>query len=297
VSKKIYGILIIISAILCLTACQISGQEKEQQVNTESSQEIGTSSEQNTDNTDETVSDTSESQVCLSTEGQTTDMSTHQQTTDVNTEQAPTTTDADIVKTTENEKVSSAPYEDSTDFIFYFQDNNQPWSEYPHGSSVMRSSGCGTTSLAMVLATLTGDSDKYTPGTIAQYEREHNISTPNQDVDSIPLLCKELDTGCEAEYYSGSLDLDLVDATLEKGGYIILDAIADTGDESARVFANYNHYIVIRGGNQTDGYYIANSLYRFSADNSSYRYAPQNERCIPAKEFHSSYYYTIQKSE
>lgn len=203
--------------------------------------------------------------------------------------------DTQVEQTTQFISSEQSQSEDDTNFVFYFQDNNQPWSDDPHGSSTISSSGCGTTSLAMVLATLTGDTEKYTPGTIAEYQRENEIPTPNQQVDTIPLLCEKMDTGCCAEYHSGNLDLDLVDETLESGGYIILDAIADTGDESAYIFANYNHYIVIRDGNQKDGYYIANSLYRFSEKGSGYQYAPQNTTCIPAEKFTASYYYTILK--
>lgn len=182
------------------------------------------------------------------------------------------------------------------EFVFYFQDYDQPWSDLPHGKSTVRKSGCGTVSLAMCLATLTGDEESYTPDKLAIYMEEHDMDTPNMDVDCIPTLCEVLDTGCYAETYYGDLDFDIVDQTLKEGGFIILDQIADTGKKyNKEVFGRLNHYVVIRRGNQKKGYYIANSLYGYSKEGSTAKYAPQNGTRIPKKMFKAHYYYTIKK--
>lgn len=201
--------------------------------------------------------------------------------------------------TESSEEVVSSEEEKSwqdEDFVFYFQDYDQPWSDYPHGTTTVSKSGCGTVSLAMCLATLTGDEKHYTPGRLARYMEKHEVLTPNVDVDSIPNMCRLLKSGCHADTYYGNLDFDLVDETLKHGGFIILDQIAETGKKyNTQVFGRLNHYVVIRGGNQEDGYYIANALYGYSKEGSKAKYAPQNGSRIPKKMFKASYYYTIEK--
>lgn len=178
-------------------------------------------------------------------------------------------------------------------FIFYFQDHDQDWSQMEHGESTMEKSGCGTVCLSMVLTSMTGDIESYTPAKIAQFMVDEHIAAPNESDNSIPVTNRCLNTGLEIKKYENDLDLDLVDETLEKGGYIIIDQFKYTSSEIANVFAARNHYMVIRGGNQEDGYYIANPLWAYSSDGSEVRYAPQNYTQIPAEMFHAFYYYTV----
>lgn len=199
--------------------------------------------------------------------------------------------ESSMEETTEREKT----WRDE-DFVFYFQDHDQPWSAYPHGSSTVAKSGCGTVSLAMCLVTLTGDEDAYNPGKLAEYMEEHDMETPNQDVDCIPKLCEAMNTGCHADTYYGDLDFEIVDETLKKGGFIILDQEAETGNElNNQVFSRINHYIVIRRGRQKKGYYIASSLYGYSSEDSNVAYAPQNGTKFSKEMFQARYYYAILK--
>ena len=191
---------------------------------------------------------------------------------------------------TETEKETGSSTEDG--FVFYFQEDPL-YADLPHGSSTISRSGCGTVSLAMVLSTLTGDKEAYSPDKLASFMEEEGIAPPNKSTEAIVTLCQKMNTGCTAVLHFGDVSYKVVDETLASGGFVILDQLA--GDK--KTFAGFNHYIVIRGGCKEEGYQVANSLYRFSKEGSTESYAPQNSAIIPAEEFISSYYYTITKDE
>jgi len=61
-------------------------------------------------------------------------------------------------------------------YCVYFNQTEEPWASMPYSSSTIRASGCGPTSLAIVISTLTGQS--VTPQTLCNYAANNGYYVP-----------------------------------------------------------------------------------------------------------------------
>lgn len=200
-------------------------------------------------------------------------------------------------------KGSNADPKNHKVWTIYAQGDSK-WGSHPHSTSDPKDSiayeGCGTCASAMVLAYFTGDDESYTPDKVADIQRKLKIGFPNINNQSVVKIFNEAykDLGLKAEYFaSNKIDLDKLDACLEKGGCAIVDYPHTVNGIDQLWAQGSGHYVVICAGNKKDGYRTVDS--NSGHENGTRgvaKYAPYSEQ-IWAKEFIQpcTYYYLISR--
>lgn len=159
--------------------------------------------------------------------------------------------------------------------------------------ATMASAGCGVFSTSMVMA---GLDSSITPPTVLQAINNAGKLGPHQDTTTIPWLWNEAfkNLGYKSSVAKyDALNLDNVDKILASGGFIIKDYHGSFFNDWG---GGAGHYVAIVGGNQTNGYVIRDSGWRYHTDNNGKKYTMATD-LIPASlvNHHTSgdYYYEI----
>ncbi len=144
---------------------------------------------------------------------------------------------------------SSCPQAASTgDFVYYSQ-YDPAWANSSYGSSTIQPSGCGPTSMAMIVATLKGDTS-ITPKTIAtKYARFY---IPGMGSSHGLFGAVAGDYGLKSENLGA--DEAKVRAALEAGALIV------SGGSGPAPYTNSGHIIVIRAVTDNGKYLVGNPL-------------------------------------
>lgn len=131
------------------------------------------------------------------------------------------------------------------DFVYYSQ-YDSAWASKPYGSSgkTILESGCGPTSMAMIISTLTGQ--KVTPDKVASWGGRYYIPGQGSSHDLFPAAAKNW--GLRATFI-GKNNESAVKDVLGKGGMVV------GGGSGSNPYTGSGHVIVIRGVT-TDGKYI-----------------------------------------
>lgn len=148
-----------------------------------------------------------------------------------------------------------------------------------------------------------GDTAKapiYSPPAIREkgYEKYGYIPYTAGERGAIPDLFKlypEANVTCSSDK-SGDFDLDELDSVLAKGGCAIVCYNKSVTKDGVCVWTTGGHYVVIRGGNQKDGYLAAdpNSNHSENGATGIADWRPYNSNVFPKEVVKStSYYYYI----
>jgi hypothetical protein len=133
--------------------------------------------------------------------------------------------------------------------MVYYKQTDPKWADSSYGSSTIGTSGCAPTSMAMVVATLTGNS-KITPETIANKYASHYHAGEGSDWGIFPDVAG--DYGITSKDIG--LDFDAAAKAIKAGGLVIISV--DPG-----FFTNSGHIMVIRAiTDDGKGFYLANPL-------------------------------------
>lgn len=117
-------------------------------------------------------------------------------------------------KTQENISADAMP-EDGIPYLFQF---DEPWKNIPYGDAQMEQTGCGPTSLAMVLSFLTGQN--FSPADIASWAQENGYYV--EGAGSSWSLFTDYPPLWNIEVQTGSDDPDILAAQLAEGGVALL---------------------------------------------------------------------------
>lgn len=120
--------------------------------------------------------------------------------------------------------------------VVYYNQGDAAWSGFPYGSSTIGSSGCGPTSMAICISTLTGK--KVTPRMTCDWAGKHGYYVKNvgSDHSVIPGLAKHYKVKCKGV---GISKKEVVKALRSKK---LVVANMDPGH-----FTNNGHFIVLTG--------------------------------------------------
>lgn len=132
-------------------------------------------------------------------------------------------------------------------FVYYSQ-YDPAFANSPYGSSTVRESGCGPTSMAMVVATLTGNTG-VTPKVIAGKYGGYNIPGAGSSHSLFGAVAS--DYGLDEKPITTEAD---VKSILQSGGLIVA---AGTG---ADPYTDIGHIVVIRGISSGGAYLVGNPL-------------------------------------
>ena len=162
--------------------------------------------------------------------------------------------------------------------------------------------GCGSLSTSIVCAHYSGDDSEssycYPSKTANEYYSKHN--QPNRSNTAITSFFNEWhpELGLTATIYWNDIDLNELDRVLSQGGACIADFQSYTKYNGRSVWTSGGHYVTIIGGNQTDGYRVADSNGGHSTGGSGIsEWAPYSEHTFEAEYIqHPWYYYLIEKN-
>lgn len=119
-------------------------------------------------------------------------------------------------------------------YVVYFQ-GDPAWASHPYGSSTIKASGCGPSSLAMVVTNLTGK--QVTPIETADWGTAHNMYIPGAGSSHDLLRLGPTNWGLKSQAITASQ----IASTLQQGGLILASG---TG---SLPFSKGGHIISIRG--------------------------------------------------
>lgn len=157
--------------------------------------------------------------------------------------------------------------------------------------------GCGLCATCVVAEHFTGNTKKYLPnkmnhevvdGTMGAYQSQYAITKFFSKHTEIPVTC--------SLKKSSTIDTKMLDDLLVKGGCLIVDySNATTYNGSCVWTSNSGHYVVVCGGNSTDGYEVRDSN---GGHNTGTRgvaaWAPYHKHKFPKQYITScKYYYVI----
>jgi len=146
-------------------------------------------------------------------------------------------------------------------FVVYNQCDRR-WGDAPYGTSTVCPSGCGPSSMAMIITALTGQ--RVTPDVVAKYAGENG----QYDRDKggtlwtmPPLVAKHWDLKAENIGRNASKIVE----TIRNGGYVI------TSGRGAKPFTTYGHFIVIRAVTEDGKWMVGDSAHN---DTNTKKYDP-----------------------
>lgn len=170
-----------------------------------------------------------------------------------------------------------------------------------YSSSTIAECGCGLCSSCVVAEHYTGNTGTYTPSSM-RLEVVAGGNTglgANKSTEAITDFFKNhTEIGVTATYYGGSIDLNALDNAIANGGCAIVDYGPTIRYNGSSVWTAGGHYVVICGGNQTDGYSVRDSNKGHNSGSSGIKdWCPYNSH-IFAKEYiqDCKYYYLITKN-
>lgn len=131
------------------------------------------------------------------------------------------------------------------------------WHDVPHGSKNIATSGCGATSLAMVISYYTQKC--VYPDDIVAIMGNTYMQSAGLSYSAIDIMCKKF--GCRA--IQQTVDADAIVASLKSGHPVI---VTTSGYGTTQTFTKHGHYIVLRGLTD-DGKVLVND----PNDNTSYK--------------------------
>jgi len=168
--------------------------------------------------------------------------------------------------TTDSASCSSGKGSAFTDdgFVIYNQFDPQ-WKDKPYGSSTIGESGCGPSSMAMIITALTGK--PVTPTDTVAFANTQNLYVPGYGSDwkVAPVLAEHW--GLKAKNIGASVSA--VNAVLQAGGLVV------TSGKGASPFTPGGHYITIRGVTAGGKWKIGDSNGQQGIANSKTEWDPQ----------------------
>ena len=186
--------------------------------------------------------------------------------------------------------------------IDWFQGDDRWASHAWYGDSgSVGAAGCGSLATSIVCAHYLGDDSEKSPcyplNTADEYYR-HALQ-PNLSGYAITTFFNEWhpEVGVTATIRYGSIDLNELDEVLAKGGSMIVCYGNDILYNGRYVWTSGGHYVTVFGGNQVDGYRVADSNGGHSNGWSGIaEWAPYGEHVFE-KEYiiPAAYYYFIEK--
>ena len=135
----------------------------------------------------------------------------------------------------------------SADGFTYYSQYDPAWASSPYGSRTILSSGCGPTSMAMIISTLTGS--RVTPDTVATWGSEYYIEGVGSSHDLFGKSAAHW--GLKANLISGQEELK---AALASGSLVV------AAGSGAYPYTSGGHIIVIRGMKPDGTYLVGNPL-------------------------------------
>ncbi len=136
-----------------------------------------------------------------------------------------------------------------------FSQHDGKWAECAYGTKTLNESGCGPTSLAMVLSYMEGkwitppniiEKLDQVPGKKAGWYYIQDVGT-----DHNMFLALEDLYGYKAEKYYGMMSPDKIEKALSEGKYVI------AGIGKGPIYDGDGHFIVIRGTDEEGNFYIS----------------------------------------
>lgn len=135
--------------------------------------------------------------------------------------------------------------------IVYYSQTDPRWKDKPYGSSEIGPSGCGPTSVAMVLSTLIDPS--LTPDKVAAEFGQYYVSGSGSSFALYPAVYEAYkDRGLQFELIPDtSFDISVIRTVLDKGGFVIASG------QGPAPFSDGGHIVVIRGITESGKFLIA----------------------------------------
>ena len=200
---------------------------------------------------------------------------------------------AKSIQQAQNQTVPGLNNVASSDWCEFFQGN---YSEtYGNEGKKIARCGCGLCSTCVVAEHFTGNTKKYLPntmnhevvdGTKGAYQSQHAITNFFSKHTEIPVTC--------SLKQSRAIDTKMLDDLLAKGGCLIVDYGSTVTYNGSCVWTGKGHYIVVCGGNSTDGYEVRDSN---GGHNTGTRgiaaWAPYNKHKFPKQYITTCKYYYI----
>lgn len=132
--------------------------------------------------------------------------------------------------------------------VVYYSQYDPAWADHAYGSSTIEASGCGPTSLAMIISTLKGS--EVTPPQVADFGKSYYV--PGSGTSHALFSAAALNWGLKSTAISKTESA--VKLALSKGGLVIA-----TGS-GAYPYTTAGHVIVIRGVTSDGRYLVSNPL-------------------------------------
>lgn len=184
----------------------------------------------------------------------------------------------------------------------WFQGDDR-WGSNDYGGCTMADCACGSLATSIVCAHYKGDDSPssycYPPNTASELKSKGMITY--RTTSGIVQFFNEWhkDIGVKATYpvylddeHFQSMPLDELDAVLARGGSCIADYESVVKYDGRSVWTNGGHYITIIGGNQKDGYRVADSNgYHATGGGGISEWAPYSEHVFEAKYIAYPWYY------
>lgn len=171
----------------------------------------------------------------------------------------------DIV--TEGETLCYETAEGCVGEVAYFNQTEEPWASVSFSTTTIKKSGCGPTSMAMVISTLTGQN--VTPSALAQYTEAYGLYVPGKGTSHILPSMAAKNWGLSTERVRDT-QLKKVAQRLQQGALavVICGEYTITGSGSG-------HYIVLTGVTEEGYFTIADPA---SRERSGRLYSPDTIR-------------------
>lgn len=156
--------------------------------------------------------------------------------------------------------------------VVYYSQHDPRWKDIPYGSGNISMDGCGASSLAMVVSSL---SDKViTPADAAAVLKSINGVTDTGSTKHAQLVAAPADIapGLRSQVLSNFSDLNVVRQVLDAGGLIMINGTDAGHDDPSTPATTGGHFIVIRGVTPSGDILIAdpnsraNSVKEFAPD-------------------------------